>query len=156
MVDGELVGPGGEPREPAEVVETPEHGEQRVGGGLLRDVVEIPAKVRVRRPPAAGLESGGTEEQRVKPLHGLLPNRSVATEPVEPVAGLGIEQRGCRGRPNDLPPGDTFHGTKDRSQRAAHRPWVPRGRQRNLAENCVTSPSLSMSAMPSACRWIAS
>src|SRR4029453_16576601 len=65
MVDRELVGPGGEAREPTEVVETPEHGEQRVGGGLLRDVLEIPAQVRVRRPPAAGLESGGTEEQRV-------------------------------------------------------------------------------------------
>jgi hypothetical protein len=29
----------------------------------------------------------------------------------------------------------------------------PARRQRNLAEKCVTSPSLGMSAMPSACRW---
>ena len=93
LVERELVGPGREPREAAELVEASEDREEGVVRGLLGDVVEVPAKVRMRAAPAAGLEPGGTQEEPVEPGDGVVAGGALRAEVAEPCARLRVERR---------------------------------------------------------------
>ena len=105
LVEGELVRPGREPAQPAEVVEPCEDAEQRVGGGLLRDVVEVVAQRAEAQPgaapPRSGRRGGGAHGAARRPRHGprrrrggcsatrATPGRVVDDPRSEPVAPRG-------------------------------------------------------------------
>ena len=92
LVERELVGPGREPAEPAEVVEPPEHAHQRVVCGLEGDVVELAAaEVWQRRLAATDLESRTPQQERVEPLDRFVPSRALAAEAREPFPGGRVE-----------------------------------------------------------------
>ena len=79
LVERELVRPGREPAQPAEVVEAPEHAHQRVVGCLESDVVELRSpQVRHRRLPATDLESRSAKQERVEPLDRFVTSLALA------------------------------------------------------------------------------
>ena len=91
LVEGELVGPGGEAAPAAVVVEALQHGEQRIVGRLLRDLVQITAEVRMRGPPPPRLETGCSQEQRVEALDGVVVDDPAGAQVAKPRARFVVE-----------------------------------------------------------------
>lgn len=87
-----LVCPGREAALSAETVETRQHGDDRVGGGLMRDVVEVfAANMRLYTAPASDLEARRAQKEYVQAPDGVNTNRTIAAQLVQPSAGGRID-----------------------------------------------------------------
>src|SRR6185503_19097951 len=91
LVEGELVGPGGEAAPAPIVVETLQHGEQRIVGRLLRDLVQITAEVRMRGTPSPRLETRCPQEQCVETLDGVVVDDPAGAQVAKPRARFVVE-----------------------------------------------------------------
>src|SRR6185503_9704935 len=117
LVEGELVGPGGEATPAAVVVEPLQHGEERIVGRLLRDLVQITAEVRMRGTPPPRLETRCPQEQCVETLDRVVddPARAQVAKPrarfvVEGGPAVLLDRGGS--------PGGALHARHDRRPRA--------------------------------------
>jgi hypothetical protein len=73
LEDDELVRPGGEAAEPAEVVEAPEDVHERIVGRLLGEILELGAGDRPQLGAAAReLVEGHANQHLVEPSHSLI------------------------------------------------------------------------------------
>ena len=77
---------------PRNVVQFAEHGDERVGGRLLGEIVVIAAaQVGQRGAAPRDLEAGGAQQQFVQPRDGLVVHRARARQRVDPAPRLGVE-----------------------------------------------------------------
>src|SRR5439155_10311190 len=89
----ELVHPSREAALAAKVVEVPEDADQRVAGGLVRDLLKLLTQVGQAAAAARRLEACGAQEQRVQTSDRLVASRAVGPKSAEPLA-RGVVNRG--------------------------------------------------------------
>src|SRR5438094_3678004 len=93
---GKLVYPGREAAFAAKVVEVREDADQRVAGGLVRDLLKLVTQVGQAAAAARRLEACGAQEQPVQTSDRLVASGTVGPKSEEPLARSVVDRWRCR------------------------------------------------------------
>jgi len=103
------------------VVETGEHADEGVVGGLVGDVVEVvAAQVRERRATAGALEPRRAQEQGMQASDRLILRPAFRAQVAQPSARLVVEERGRRRRNRGRRVSRRLHSIRDCMGNGAH------------------------------------